>query len=46
MEAVLGFLRDTRVGCIGIRQKPPEEVQKGDEAGDEGEEDGPGPPQV
>ena len=24
-EAVLRFLRDTRVGCISIRSKPPEE---------------------
>ena len=32
-EAVLRFLRDTGVGCISTRRKPPEEECDGDEAG-------------
>ena len=40
-EAVLEFLRPTRVGCIGVGREPPE-----DEGGEdsEGEERGPGRP--
>ena len=37
-DAVLAFLRDTRVGCISIRRKPPEEECDGEgEDGGEGE---------
>ena len=46
-EAVLGFLRGTRVGCISTRRKPPEERDEGWEeagAGNEGEEGGLSPP--
>ena len=40
-EAVLEFLRDTRVGCWAkAASRPAEDVGQGDE----GEEDGPGPP--
>ena len=42
-EAVLAFLRDTRVGCISTRRKPPEEYDGG-VSGGEGEEGVPGPP--
>ena len=38
-EAVLAFLRDTRVRFIGTRKKPPEEEMKGTD----GEKGGPGP---
>ena len=38
-EAVLEFLRTTRVGCIGVGRVPPD---KGEET--DGEEGGPGPP--
>ena len=39
------FLRDTRVGCISTRRKPPAE-RNGDGEGSDGEggEGGPGPP--
>ena len=40
-EAVLEFLRTTRVGCIGTERVPPEE-EEGEDS--EGEEGGPGPP--
>ena len=40
MEAVLEFLRTTRVGCSGVERVPPEE-EEGE--GSEGEEGGPGP---
>ena len=40
-EAVLDFLRMTRVGCIGAGRGPPEE-EEGEES--EGEEGGPVPP--
>ena len=40
MEAVLEFLRTTRVGCIGAERVPPE----GREGVSDGEEGGPGPP--
>ena len=52
-EAVLTFLKSTRVGCIGARRIPPEEqvedeVEVGEGAEvqvlEEGEEGGPGPP--
>ena len=52
-EAVLVFLKSTRVGCISTRRVPPEELAKDEEedaevAGgrvrEEGEEGGPGPP--
>ena len=37
-EAVLRFLRGTRVGCISTRRKPPEEECVGQgEGGEEGE---------
>ena len=39
-EAVLDFLRDTRVGCLVALRRPPEE--RGDDG--EEEESGPGPP--
>ena len=44
---VLAFLGDTRVGCVSIRRKPPEEerVGKGSDGG-EGGVGGPGPPGV
>ena len=45
MEAVLDILRDTRVGCISIRRKPPEEKCTGDGSDGEGEGSGPGPPE-
>ena len=41
---MLAFLRDTRVGCISTRRKPPEEDFEGNGSGGEGEEGGPGPP--
>ena len=42
---MLAFLRDTRVGCISTRKKPPEEECEGDGGdGGEDEEAGPGPP--
>ena len=40
-EAVLDFLRTTRIGCIGADRGPPEE-EEGEES--EGEEGGPVPP--
>lgn len=40
-EAVLEFLRTTRLGCIGTERVPPEEEGRG---GREGEEGGPGLP--
>ena len=45
-EAVLKFLRDTRVRCISTKRKPPEEECDGEVSNnDEGEEEGrPGPP--
>ena len=47
-EAVSVYSRSTRVGCIGIRRKLPEERDEswheGAGAGDEGEEGRPGPP--
>ena len=45
-ETVLRFLGGTRVGCISTRRKPPEEDCDGDGAGEEGDEGGPGPPQM
>ena len=47
-EAVLEILRDTRIGCISTRRVLLEE-RLGDEmagSGDEGEEGGPGPPNM
>ena len=41
-DAVLEFLRTTRVGCVGIGRVPPED--RGDD--EEGEEGGPGPPRM
>ena len=38
-EAVLYFLRDTKVGCV-VTLRPPEE--EGEDS--DGDEDGPGPP--
>ena len=50
MEAVLEFLKSTRVGCISTRRKLPEEGKENlcEEAGggDAGEEGRPGPPGV
>ena len=43
-EAVLVFLRNTRVGCISTRRKPPEEEYDGEGGDIEEEEDGPGLP--
>ena len=40
-EAVIKFLRTTRVGCVGTERVPPEE-EEGDIS--EGEEGEPGPP--
>ena len=40
-EAVLDFLRSTRVGCLVTLMRPPEEEEKGET---DGEEDEPGPP--
>lgn len=40
-DAVLEFLRTTRVGCIGTERVPPEEGEGEDS---EGEEGGLGPP--
>ena len=49
-DAVLAFLRSTRVGCISIRRRLPGEREEGRcevaGSGDEGEEGGPGPPDV
>ena len=39
-DAVLEFLRTTRVGCVGLGRVPPED--RGEE--ERGEEGGPGPP--
>ena len=39
-EAVLEFLRTTRVGCVGLGRVPPEDRWE-EESGEEG---GPGPP--
>ena len=41
MEAVLEFLRDTRVGCM-VAKRPQGEEGEGSKT--EGEESGPGPP--
>ena len=38
-DAVLEFLRTTRVGCVGIGRVPPEDREE-----ENGEEGGPGPP--
>ena len=40
-EAVLDFLRSTGVGCPATPRRPPEEEEKGESDGEEGE---PGPP--
>ena len=49
-EAVLVFLKSTRVGCISTRRQLPEEGEEnlGEEGGggDAGEDGGPGPPGV
>ena len=49
-EAVLVFLKSTRVGCVSTRRKLPaegeENVYEEVGAGDTGEEGGPGPPGV
>ena len=42
MEAVLEFLRTTRVGCIETERAPPEEEEEGEVS--KGEQGGPGPP--
>ena len=43
-EAVLAFLRDTRVGCVRAERRLPEDAGVRTGSGDEGEEGGPGPP--
>ena len=43
-EAVLAFLRDTRVGCVRAERKLSEDSWARTGSGDEGEEGGPGPP--
>ena len=43
-EAVLAFLRDTRVGCVRVERRLPEDAGVRTGSGDEGEEGGPGPP--
>ena len=45
-EAVLAFLRDTRVGCMRVERRLPEDAGVRTGTGDEGEEGGPGPPGV
>ena len=53
-EAVLSFLGSTRVGCISVRRKVPEEAAEAEdttesgsgEEGEEGEEGGPGLPRT
>ena len=47
----LAFLGSTRVGCISVRRRVPEEAAEagdmtGSSSGDEGEESGPGPPRM